>query len=102
MKIVSTSITPDLSFRNFRLRRIVKENHGHDINQLAFFFNLNNYEAPVGAQYKKKFNKLGHVERDRRDTSNILSSVGDFQVYGIFTPREFFFSLLTLVTILFE
>ncbi|CAB4374778.1 unnamed protein product [Rhizophagus irregularis] len=77
---IVTSVGPqELIFRNFRLRRIVKENHGHDINQLAFFFNLNHYSAPVGAQYKKKFNKLGHVERNVKDTSNILASVGDIQ-----------------------
>ncbi|CAG8498288.1 12388_t:CDS:2 [Acaulospora colombiana] len=79
LKIVKTASPADTSFRNFRLRRIVKENHGHDINQLAFFFNLSNYEAPVGTQYKKNFNKLGHVERNVRDTSNILASVGDIQ-----------------------
>ncbi|CAG8586761.1 13670_t:CDS:2, partial [Dentiscutata heterogama] len=61
-------------FKNFRLRRIVKENHGHVINQLAFFFNLTNYEAPVGLEYKKIFNKLGHVERNIHDSSNILAS----------------------------
>ncbi|CAG8671126.1 4165_t:CDS:2 [Dentiscutata erythropus] len=61
-------------FKNFRLRRIVKENHGHVINQLAFFFNLTNYEAPVGLEYKKTFNKLGHVERNIHDSSNILAS----------------------------
>jgi hypothetical protein len=78
---IVTSVGPqELIFRNFRLRRIVKENHGHDINQLAFFFNLSHYSAPVGAQYKKKFNKFGHVERNVRDTSNILASVGDIQV----------------------
>ncbi|CAG8580439.1 11785_t:CDS:2 [Funneliformis mosseae] len=71
----SSPIGPqELIFRNFRLRRIVKENHGHDINQLAFFFNLNHYTAPVGALYKKKFNKLGYVERNVRDTSNVLAS----------------------------
>ncbi|CAG8740928.1 14531_t:CDS:2, partial [Acaulospora morrowiae] len=79
LKIVKTASPADTSFRNFRLRRIVKENHGHDINHLAFFFNLSNYEAPVGTLYKKNFNKLGHVERSVRDTSNILASVGDIQ-----------------------
>ncbi|CAG8510513.1 2408_t:CDS:2 [Ambispora leptoticha] len=66
-------------FKNFRLRRIVKENHGHDINQLAFFFNLNNYGTPIGSEYRKDYNKHGHVVRDVGDTSNILSSVGDVQ-----------------------
>ncbi|RIB30528.1 WD40-repeat-containing domain protein [Gigaspora rosea] len=66
-------------FKNFRLRRIVKENHGNVINQLAFFFNLTNHEAPVGLEYKKVFNKLGHVERNIHDSSNILASVGSIQ-----------------------
>lgn len=92
---IVTSVGPqELIFRNFRLRRIVKENHGHDINQLAFFFNLNHYSAPVGAQYKKKFNKLGHVERNVKDTSNILASVGDIQVkisnIGIYIQYKIF------------
>jgi len=70
----------DHIFRNFKLRRIVKENHGHDINSLSFFFNLGNYEAPVGVEYIKSYDKSGHVERDVADTSNILASVGDVQV----------------------
>ena len=55
----------DHIFRNFKLRRIVKENHGHDINALSFFFNLGNYEAPVGVEYIKSYDKSGHVERRR-------------------------------------
>jgi hypothetical protein len=96
---IVTSVGPqELIFRNFRLRRIVKENHGHDINQLAFFFNLNHYSAPVGAQYKKKFNKLGHVERNVRDTSNILASVGDIQVKFQMLESEINFLLIFICT----
>ncbi|KAG9303054.1 hypothetical protein G9A89_022143 [Geosiphon pyriformis] len=66
-------------FKNFRLRRIVKENHGHDINELAFFFNPRHFDAPVGPEYLKKFNKQGHIVRQVEDTSNILATVGDIQ-----------------------
>nr|CAG8517527.1 12857_t:CDS:10 [Entrophospora candida] len=69
----------DQMFYNFRLRRIVKENHGKNINQISLFFNLNNYEAPIGPEYIKKYNKLGYVIRDVKDTSNILATVADIQ-----------------------
>lgn len=51
------------AFDNMRLKRIVKENHGHDITQLAFFFNSKN--------------------EDVIDTSNVLGSVGGCEVYKV-------------------
>ncbi|KAF1803152.1 WD40-repeat-containing domain protein [Mucor lusitanicus] len=47
-----------------RLRRIVKENHGHDISQLSFFFKDDDSERSA----------------QRIDTSNVLASVGGCQL----------------------
>lgn len=63
-------------FGNMRLRRIVKENHGCDINQLSFFFNNKNFSAPVSIELNKTFDKRGAVQRDSTDTSNVLATVG--------------------------
>lgn len=63
-------------FENMRLRRIVKENHGCDINQLAFFFNNKNFTAPFGIDKVKTFDKRGAVQRHSTDTSNVLATVG--------------------------
>ncbi|KAL9539434.1 hypothetical protein MBANPS3_010255 [Mucor bainieri] len=54
----------DSIFSSMRLRRIVKENHGHEISQLSFFFNDN---ASQGSS-------------QRIDTSNVLASVGGCQL----------------------
>ncbi|KAI9360257.1 WD40-repeat-containing domain protein [Pilaira anomala] len=63
-------------FENMRLRRIVKENHGCDINQLSFFFNNKNFTAPFGLDQVKTFDKRGAVQRHSTDTSNVLATVG--------------------------
>ncbi|KAI9014349.1 WD40-repeat-containing domain protein [Phycomyces nitens] len=63
-----------------RLRRIVKENHGSDINQISFFFNSKNFSGPVGIDHNKTFDKRGAVQRDQTDTSNILATVGGCQL----------------------
>lgn len=67
-------------FANMRLRRILKENHGRDVNQLSFHFNLAHYHAPVGINHIKRFDKRGSVQRDENDTSNVLATVGGAQV----------------------
>lgn len=67
-------------FENMRLRRIVKENHGCDINQLAFFFNNKNFSAPFGLDQVKTFDKRGAVQRHSTDTSNVLATVGGCEV----------------------
>lgn len=67
-------------FGNMRLRRIVKENHGRDINQLAFFFNNKNFNAPSGLDLNKTFDKRGAVQRNSTDTSNILATIGGCEV----------------------
>lgn len=67
-------------FANMRLRRIIKENHGTDVNQVAFFFNNKNFSAPVGLDVNKTFDKRGSVQRDQTDTSNVLATVGGCQV----------------------
>ncbi|RUS19099.1 WD40-repeat-containing domain protein, partial [Endogone sp. FLAS-F59071] len=66
-------------FANMRLRRILKENHGRDVNQLAFHFNIAHYHAPVGINHIKRFDKRGSVQRDENDTSNVLATVGGAQ-----------------------
>ncbi|KAK4510503.1 rRNA accumulation- protein [Mucor velutinosus] len=53
----------DNIFSNMRLRRIVKENHGHDISQLSFF---NDHLSKKSAK--------------QIDTSNVLASVGGCQL----------------------
>ncbi|KAF7726033.1 hypothetical protein EC973_009098 [Apophysomyces ossiformis] len=67
-------------FANMRLRRIVKENHACDINQLSFFFNSKNFSAPVGIDLNKTFDKRGAVQRDQTDTSNVLATAGGCQI----------------------
>ncbi|KAI7858713.1 WD40-repeat-containing domain protein [Circinella umbellata] len=63
-----------------RLRRIIKENHGSDVNQLGFFFNNKNFSAPVGIDVRKTFDKRGSVQREQTDTSNVLATVGGCQL----------------------
>ncbi|KAI9494347.1 WD40-repeat-containing domain protein [Zychaea mexicana] len=63
-----------------RLRRIIKENHGTDVNQLAFFFNNKNFSAPVGIDVTKTFDKRGSVQREQTDTSNVLATIGGCQL----------------------
>ncbi|KAF9974875.1 hypothetical protein BGZ73_001650 [Actinomortierella ambigua] len=63
-------------FRNMRLRRIVKENHGGEINQLAFFLDPGHNKAPFGLDQVKEFDKRGSVKRDPMDTSNVLGTTG--------------------------
>lgn len=62
-------------FGNFRLKRILRENHGYDINQLSLFFNTSRLDRPL----RSDLNKYGAI-REQNDTSNILASVGGAQV----------------------
>ncbi|CAG8508943.1 6158_t:CDS:2 [Paraglomus brasilianum] len=66
----------DHILRNFKLRRIVKENHGHDINALSFFFfNLGNYEAPVRVEYIKSYDKANRFDNEHMgDHLDIMSN----------------------------
>ena len=68
-------------YKNMRLRRIIKENHGTDVNQLGFFFNNKNFSAPVGIDVRKTFDKRGSVQREQTDTSNVLATIGGCQVF---------------------
>ncbi|KAF9335370.1 hypothetical protein BG006_000240 [Podila minutissima] len=63
-------------FRNLRLRRIVKENHTSEINQLAFCLNTRHNHTPFGLDQVKTFEKRGAVKRDPEDNSNILGTTG--------------------------
>ncbi|KAJ1960935.1 hypothetical protein IWQ62_004042 [Dispira parvispora] len=73
-------LTQDMVFRNMRLRRILRENHGKSLNQIVFFMNVKHRQhAPVGLEFQKTFDKQGAVERDEDDTSNLLATVGDCQ-----------------------
>jgi hypothetical protein len=67
-------------FRNLRLRRIVKENHAGEINQLAFCLNTRHNHTPFGLDQVKTFEKRGSVKRDPDDNSNILGTTGGPQV----------------------
>lgn len=67
-------------FRNMRLRRIVKENHTSEINQLAFCLNTRHNHTPFGLDQVKTFEKRGAVKRDPDDNSNILGTTGGPQV----------------------
>ncbi|KAG0002496.1 hypothetical protein BGZ79_002870 [Entomortierella chlamydospora] len=63
-------------FKNLRLRRIVKENHSSEINQLAFCLNQRHNRTPFGLDQVKVFEKRGAVKRDPMDNSNILGTTG--------------------------
>ncbi|KAF8980761.1 hypothetical protein BGZ46_003723 [Entomortierella lignicola] len=63
-------------FKNLRLRRIVKENHSSEINQLAFCLNQRHNKTPFGLDQVKTFEKRGAVKRDPMDNSNILGTTG--------------------------
>ncbi|KAG0328474.1 hypothetical protein BGZ99_005169 [Dissophora globulifera] len=66
-------------FKNQRLRRIVKENHSSEINQLAFCLNQRHNKTPFGLDQVKIFEKRGDVKRDPMDNSNILGTTGGAQ-----------------------
>ncbi|KAF9346889.1 hypothetical protein BGX26_001608 [Mortierella sp. AD094] len=63
-------------FKNLRLRRIVKENHSSEINQMAFCLNQRHNRTPFGLDQVKVFEKRGAVKRDPMDNSNILGTTG--------------------------
>lgn len=69
-------------FKNQRLCRIVKENHGSEINQLAFCLNQRHNRTPFGLDQVKVFEKRGDVKRDPMDNSNVLGTTGGPQVIG--------------------
>ncbi|KAG0052538.1 hypothetical protein BGZ83_002469 [Gryganskiella cystojenkinii] len=78
-----TTATPteqlEAIFKNQRLCRIVKENHGSEINQLAFCLNQRHNRTPFGLDQVKVFEKRGAVKRDPQDNSNILGTTGGAQ-----------------------
>ncbi|KAI8360490.1 WD40-repeat-containing domain protein [Mortierella sp. GBAus27b] len=59
-----------------RLRRIVKENHSSEINQVAFCLNPKHNTTPFGLDHVRMFGKRGAVIRDPMDNSNILGTTG--------------------------
>ncbi|KAF9129990.1 hypothetical protein BGW39_003595 [Mortierella sp. 14UC] len=63
-------------FKNLRLRRIVKENHASEINQMAFCLNQRHNKTPFGLDHIKIFEQRGAVKRDSWDNSNILGTTG--------------------------
>ncbi|KAI7827957.1 WD40-repeat-containing domain protein [Gamsiella multidivaricata] len=63
-------------FKNLRLRRIVKENHSSEINQLAFCLNQKHNKTPFGLDHVKVYEKRGAVKRDPMDNSNVLGTTG--------------------------
>ncbi|KAF9098196.1 hypothetical protein BGX23_006800 [Mortierella sp. AD031] len=77
--IVNRSEQLETIFKNLRLRRIVKENHSSEINQLAFCLNQRHNKTPFGLDHVKVFEKRGAVKRDPWDNSNILGTCGGAQ-----------------------
>ncbi|KAI1302823.1 hypothetical protein EDD11_005493 [Mortierella claussenii] len=63
-------------FKNLRLRRIVKENHSNEINQLAFCLNQRHNNTPFGLHHVKVIEKRGAIRKDPMDNSNILGTTG--------------------------
>ncbi|KAF9997369.1 hypothetical protein BGZ65_007054 [Modicella reniformis] len=63
-------------FKNLRLRRIVKENHSSEINQMAFCLNPQYNKTPFGLDHVKVFEMRGAVKRDPMDNSNVLGTTG--------------------------
>jgi hypothetical protein len=79
---VSATKTEQLEqiFKNMRLRRIVKENHSSEINQVTFCLNPKHNKTSFGLDHVKVFEKRGAVKRDPMDNSNILGTTGGPQV----------------------
>ncbi|KAF9436533.1 hypothetical protein BGZ76_003686 [Entomortierella beljakovae] len=63
-------------FKNLRLRRIIKENHSSEINQMAFCLNQRHNKTPFGLDHVKVFDPRGGVKRDPMDNSNVLGTTG--------------------------
>ncbi|KAF9902720.1 hypothetical protein EC991_004607 [Linnemannia zychae] len=74
--ITSRSEQLEAIFKNLRLRRIVKENHASEINQMAFCLNQRHNKTPFGLDHVKAFEPRGAVKRDSWDNSNILGTTG--------------------------
>ncbi|KAG0274933.1 hypothetical protein BGZ95_009330 [Linnemannia exigua] len=74
--IVNKSEQLEAIFKNLRLRRIVKENHASEINQMAFCLNQRHNKTPFGLDHVKVFEQRGGVKRDSWDNSNILGTTG--------------------------
>ncbi|KAF9149390.1 hypothetical protein BG015_008818 [Linnemannia schmuckeri] len=74
--IVNRSEQLEAIFKNLRLRRIVKENHSSEINQMAFCLDQRHNKTPFGLDHVKVFEQRGAVKRDPWDNSNILGTTG--------------------------
>ncbi|KAG9066430.1 hypothetical protein KI688_001656 [Linnemannia hyalina] len=74
--IVNKSEQLEAIFKNMRLRRIVKENHSSEINQMAFCLDQRHNKTPFGLDHVKVFEQRGSVKRDPWDNSNILGTTG--------------------------
>ncbi|KAF9586628.1 hypothetical protein BGW38_000690 [Lunasporangiospora selenospora] len=63
-------------FKNLRLRRIVKENHASEVNQIAFCLDPQHNNTLFGLDFVKSYDRRGAVLRDPGDNSNILGTTG--------------------------
>ncbi|ORZ01809.1 WD40-repeat-containing domain protein [Lobosporangium transversale] len=63
-------------FKNLRLRRIVKENHSSEINQLAFCQNHRYNRTPYGIDRVRVLERRGAILKDPTDNSNVLATTG--------------------------
>ena len=59
---------------------MVKENHGSEINQMAFCLNQRHNKTPFGLEHVKVFELRGGVKRDAMDNSNVIGTTGGPQV----------------------
>lgn len=69
-------------FSNMRLRRILKENHGQDITELAFCFDKNTTDTYKPVDPEDLFQIHEELGVEDVDASNVLGTVGGAQVMG--------------------
>lgn len=69
-------------FSNMRLKRILKENHGHDITELAFCFDENTTDTYKPVDSEDLFQIHEELGVESVDASNVLGTVGGAQVKG--------------------
>ncbi|KAL1920946.1 uncharacterized protein VTP21DRAFT_11581 [Calcarisporiella thermophila] len=63
-------------FKNFRLRRVIRENHGQDTTRAVFFFDADH----IGPHQDFEHDSRLALEKNPQDTCNIVATVGGAQV----------------------
>ncbi|SAM05553.1 hypothetical protein [Absidia glauca] len=72
--------TTEKIFSNMRLRRILKENHGQDITELAFCFDKNTTDTYKPVDPEDLFQIHEELGVEDVDASNVLGTVGGAQI----------------------